>query len=157
MKPILFLDFDGVIRVDDDNNLLSSFDFSADRIGSLYNLVRSVGAEVVVTSDWRTFESESKIRELISPLDRVLHQDWATRVTGSRWQEIQLWLMAHPGVEKFAVLDDYLPHFEGATRYLMDKLVLCSNRYGYIPHKMDRKLEDLLRPRNQEVPPDLSL
>ena len=116
---VLFLDFDGVINsakhfkslpperaaseVEYDDR---SFDKVA--IGRLNRIVKDTGCEVVVSSSWRLMYPLGKLcgilrrhgfcGRLLDATEDMPH--------GCRGDEIQRWLDEHPGVERFAIVDD---------------------------------------------------
>lgn len=139
-EKILFLDFDGVIRLGpEDGGGLFKFEprFCADRLRRLRWLCGHTGARVVVTSDWRHMESRQQMEAHLSPwLVDYLHADWSTAVHGKRWQEVALWLAAHH-VDRYAILEDFRPHFEGAPAGMRDCVFWCNNRHGLVPSIVD--------------------
>ncbi len=143
---IVFLDFDGVIRVPIDGGWATAdtYDFCQSRMKALSHVLERTGAKIVVSSDWRNFNEEDNCRKYLSPyLEPYLHEDWMTPVTGYRWKEIERWLDEHPGVDKFVAVDDLAMHFEDCGPLMRRNLVLCSSRYGIVPDIL-RKIEMLL-------------
>lgn len=143
---IVFLDFDGVIRVPIDGGWLGgdTYGFCQGRMKALSRVLERTGAKIVVSSDWRNFGEEEYCRRQLAPyLDDHLHEDWMTPIIGHRWKEIERWLDEHPGVEKFVAIDDLLMHFEGCGEVMSKNLVLCSSRHGLVPELLMR-IETLL-------------
>ena len=140
-EKILFLDFDGIIRLGPaESDGLFRFEprFCADRLRRLRWLCSHTGARVVVTSDWRHMETREQIESHLAPwLVDYLHPDWRTAVHGKRWQEVALWLAGHP-VAEYAILEDFRPHFEAAPSSMLDRVFWCNNRHGIVPEIIDR-------------------
>jgi histidinol phosphatase-like enzyme len=130
---ILFLDLDGVVRVPTGKARLGEddFDFCQERIGMLSEFVEQTGVKIVISSDWRLFETREGIeRNLSRNLAGNFHDDWMTPILGKRWKEIETWLGTHPEATSFAVVDDFLPHFEDCANRISERLVLCDTRIG---------------------------
>jgi len=142
--PIIFLDFDGVIRVEGGNDggwAMPSIDFQPDRMKMISRICEKTGAKIVISSDWRS-DGFDKISRLISPyLSPHIHEDWATEIRGYRWAEIERWLSNHPEVTKYAILDDMAVHFDGCPKAMADRLVLCTNRFGFVLQLASRVME----------------
>ena len=141
---ILFLDFDGVIRVATQGGWVTDDDcqFCGERIKRVAWCCRELGAQVVVSSDWRNMENRGEIEKLLgSRLGGLLHDDWMTPITGHRWNEIQAWLVRHPEVTEYVILDDFAQHFTAAPQAMRDRLVLCSSRHGFVPELVPRVME----------------
>jgi hypothetical protein len=123
-NSVLFLDFDGVVRIADR--------FCGDRIRLLADILEPTGARVVISSDWRG-DGQEKCREYLgSRLSRLFHPDWCIPVKGERWAEIRAWLKDHPDFENYCILDDFKFHFTGAPDNMLDRLILCTNRHGLL-------------------------
>jgi hypothetical protein len=143
---ILFLDLDGVVRVPTGKARLGEddFDFCQERIGMLSEFVEQMGVKIVISSDWRLFETRDEIkRNLSRNLAGSFHDDWMTPILGKRWKEIDTWLGTHPEVTSFAVVDDFLPHFEDCGSRISKRLVLCDTRTGITDGKL-REIENIL-------------
>jgi hypothetical protein len=101
---------------------------------TLREVAQITGCRYVVSSDWRNMGNRKEIEGHLSPyLSDMLHDDWATPITGHRWNEIQAWLARHPEVDDYAILDDFAQHFDGAPSAMLSRLLLCTNRYGLTP------------------------
>lgn len=127
-RRVVFLDIDGVL-----NTRESRLDHAADRgfdrtcVARLNRLVEQTGAEVVLSSSWRTFVAPEEAQAMLervgfvgrlvdrtprrTELDPSVHR----RLSGTeppadvRWPrgyEIQQWLDAHDDVEGIVILDD---------------------------------------------------
>lgn len=147
-KPskIVFLDFDGVVRVipsveDDSRLIIPPPEFSKSKLSMLAEWCNAVGAKVVVSSDLRevnTLEETDNKKEVLSWIspampEELLHEDWCTPVRGPRHKEIEIWLNSHPEVVEYLVIDDTAVHFEDASPAMKNRLILTSNRFGLLP------------------------
>ena len=133
---ILMLDIDGVL-----NSEKTLQRTTAGYIGIDPHLAFLIGKitlaipdlKIVLSSTWRLWhESKKEVEKRVCPLfDVTPHLR-----NGSRGEEIQAWLDAHPEVEKYAILDDdtdmlesQLPNFfqtffhEGLTEEIMEKVI----------------------------------
>ncbi len=145
---VIFLDFDGVIRVDqhDGGWLMAGTGpaFCSRRIGWLVEVCENTGAKIVVSSDWRRFSDEAGyLASKIGRLAEHLHEDHVTPVTGTRHKEVAQWLDEHPEVRHFAILEDQLRLFAGCNTSMYQRIVLCSNRFGLVPELVKRIYEKL--------------
>lgn len=145
---VIFLDFDGVIRVAVDGGWIAAdqAEFCRGRMKMLGEICRSTGAALVVSSDWRHLENLEEIKGYLSPyLTPHLHEDWRTPICGSRWKEVARWLRDHDEVDRYAILEDFAPHFEGCDQEMQSRVVLCTNRYGLVPELAGRVTQLLSR------------
>jgi hypothetical protein len=147
---ILFLDFDGVIRLCPDFNTRGEIPdpvFSIPKMEILADICKTTGTSVVISSEHRKHLTKmGVIDKLTGNLARHLHRNWATPVIPgvNRWAEIFSWLDAYGDqIEHFAILDDYAPHFRDAPPGIRSKLVLCNNRHGFVPELKDSLIEKL--------------
>lgn len=141
---VIFLDFDGVIRVAVDGGWIAAdqAEFCQGRMKMLGEVCRETAAKIVVSSDWRNLENLDEIRALLAPyLARYLHEDWATPICGHRWNEVARWLRDHDEVARYAILEDFAPHFDGCSQEMHARLVLCTNRYGLVPELAGRVIQ----------------
>lgn len=143
--PIIFLDFDGVIRIATDDTGRTS-EFCQGRMAMLASICSDTGAKIVVSSDWRNAGNLAEIRDHLSPyLAGYLHADWATPICGHRWNEIARWMIGRR-VRSYAILDDFAPHFDGCPPEMADRLVLCSGRFGLLAPLAQRVRQHLVAP-----------
>ncbi len=152
-RSVVFLDFDGVIRVavSTDWDASTAFDFCQKRMEILRKVALITGVRYVVSSDWRHLSKRGEIESHLSPyLAELLHEDWATPVTGHRWNEVQRWLFRHPEVSHYAILDDFAPHFDGCPQAMLDRLLLCTNRHGVTP-KIAARLIAMFPPQEEKL------
>lgn len=146
---IIFLDFDGVIRVAAAGVGLTAdpAEFCHGRMRLLAAACMQTGARIVVSSDWRNLDNRSQIENHLSPwLASYLHEDWATPICGHRWNEVERWLSHHPEVTGYAILEDFAPHFEGCPAAMKARLVLCNNRHGLVTSLIPALLQRLADP-----------
>jgi hypothetical protein len=104
---VIFLDIDGVL-----NNSTLLYHYGSEFIDGdmtelLFEIVRSTGARVVLSSSWRLYKSSKKLVEDalgvygIEILDVTPHMPRMRRC-----REISRWLKSNAGVEEYAILDD---------------------------------------------------
>lgn len=151
IPSVIFLDFDGVIRLALDEGWTGSTGaaFCQIRMKTLREVSQKTGARFVISSDWRHMDNLEEIQRHLSPfLADLLHPDWATPITGHRWNEVALWLIRHPEVTTYAILEDFAPHFEGCPPSMAARLLLCSNRFGLVP-EITQRLIRLLSPNER--------
>lgn len=161
MKPVIFLDMDGVLNntsmdweshkakaeapyIVDDNNL-----------DQLERLVLVLDPYVVISSTWRITCSkdfmQKRLGEIVGP---ALHEDWRTKkLPGIRGLEIQDWLERNVGdnfwtFKDFLILDDdqdflwhqpliHIDHGTGLTERDVERaLALFKAKSAQIPEKL---------------------
>ena len=111
---VLFLDIDGVVnRAATPGRDVGRLCFDRGLAGIVRDVVRAVpDLRVVLSSSWREVEKSRAIieRRVVPCFDVTPVFDDADDVRG---YEIQAWLDLHPGVTRYAILDDdcdMLPH-----------------------------------------------
>ncbi len=158
-RKIIFLDIDGPLN--NERTLLSKADRFPGRsaigdriaIGRLNRICHDAGAQIVISSTWRRFDSHDTINWLCYyGLDvDLVHEDWRTKyltikkeVCGleceqevRRGAEVLEWLSRHPEVTHHAIIDDDHDFYPGQP------LVHCSYRNGLLVEDFE-KLEQLL-------------
>lgn len=137
----LFLDFDGVVRVEDPNvsGWSSGFatDFQADKFRIVKDALIHTQSILVISSDWKDFGYEvvSTILDENGLLD-YLHHDWSTprltRYPYRRWNEVEMWLAEHQP-KGYCILEDMKPNFYGCPPEMNDRIVWTNNRMGLQP------------------------
>ena len=128
---VVFLDFDGVIRLGRYEACGFKSHFCPDKIDGLAVALKRSCASVVITSDWRNASNQDEIRGFLGgELSMMMHTDWATPICGHRWNEVQRWLTRHPEVVRYAILDDFEPHFSGCPPEMRQRLVVCDSDQG---------------------------
>jgi len=141
---VVFLDFDGVIRVPDPAYPLEAL-FCAERMGRVRELLEMCDAQLVVSSDWRLHHSFERILGILEPrIEREkLHRDWRTpslrdadrEEAAPRGAEILTWLFHHPECENFVILDDMPRRF---FPLLGDHLVSCNLVDGFCDSSLEK-------------------
>lgn len=128
--PIIFLDFDGVIRLEDE--------FREGPLKLVADLAEAFQAKVVITSDWRLQLDREEITALLGIIlpdaAKLLHTDWGTPDLGrdQRWREIRAWRYKWGPSGPFLILDDQAKLFEGADEETRMRTVICSDRHGFV-------------------------
>lgn len=123
---VLFLDFDGVLNhsdffqsfLDEHDQLIAPIPNADERldgacVAQLNRVVEATGAKIVVSSTWRLFRSVSELQTILNRFGFVGEVIDKTTTLNQynydrRSKEIDLWLLEHPEVEMFAVVDDDL-------------------------------------------------
>jgi hypothetical protein len=140
-KNIIFLDFDGVIRVQmKEGHQIDKFEFCPDRVNTLAAICKMFDAKIVLSTDWR---QHPKVFDFIPRLIPYIHEDSKTLVKGHRWEEVFDWLSSHPDTDNYAILEDLDVHFEDAPQMMKDRIVWCDSVTG-IDKEGFAKLTDLL-------------
>ena len=138
----IFVDVDGVLNCSKTQKRLDiSHEFffvDTRKVLRLRDIVERTGAQLVLSSTWR-FGADPKAFylekmaycELLEEFRRVRCPVW-TDITpylpsAKRWQEINAWLILHPEVDEFIILDDW---GEDEFHPMMDRLVKCDARFG---------------------------
>lgn len=116
MKPVIFLDFDGVLNNSSGSehtntghiNEGKSLKFDPVNVEVLKSLLGKVSADVVICSSWRNDMDLAGLRKLFKdfglPGDRIVSKTGPVEET--RGEEIEKWLNAHPQVNNFVIVDD---------------------------------------------------
>ena len=103
----------------------------------LRDIVERTGAELVLSSTWRygadpnsLYIEKYALRELVTEFKRVRCPLWVDMTPiiprSKREREIYTWLLQHPEVENFVILDDVWEELE----FYKDRLVQTSMFYG---------------------------
>lgn len=141
MKTI-FVDVDGVLNTIKSTRRLAcchEFPFVDTRkVLRLREIVERTGAKLVLSSTWRfgadqraLYIEREALRELVAEFRRLRCPLWFDITPylprAKRWQEINAWLLLHPEVEEYIILDDW---GENEFRPMMGHLVKCDPRKG---------------------------
>ena len=157
----IFLDIDGCINCSKTTKRLESapdFTFVDTRkVLRLRNIVERTGAQLVLSSTWR-FGADPKAFylekmaycELLEEFRRVRCPIW-TGITpylpsAKRWQEINAWLILHPEVDEYIILDDW---GEDEFRPMMSHLVKCDPREGLTKERAELAIQMLGEKENE--------
>jgi hypothetical protein len=114
--PVLFLDVDGVLNstrylkenpgVFDHREEWRAFDPVA--VARLEQVLSRTGAVIVVSSTWRITNTEEQLLDFLhrrgAPSARIV--GITPVLTGYRGDEIKSYLKDHPGITRFAIVDD---------------------------------------------------
>jgi HAD domain in Swiss Army Knife RNA repair proteins len=131
MKPIVFLDIDGVARP---NTKPNNYLLNAKNVALLNKAFEFMGAEIVVSSNWRLthpigfFNSHFGGRVIGKTRDL----DYKHLGEHCRWHEILKFMESHIG-RNFYVLDDQAYHFPKG----ISQLVLCNEQAGFNMESFD--------------------
>ena len=116
MSNIIFLDFDGVVRIANKKANGIEAEFCLERLSLVEKLAIECNAKVVISSDWRESNTHEGICDILSGGIKapIFHDDWSTpvmRFTKSgiiipRGVEILTWLYRNKNTNKFIILDD---------------------------------------------------
>ena len=151
----IFLDIDGCINcAATTKRLQSAPDFTfvdTRKVLRLRDIVERTGAKLVLSSTWRFgadptafFLEREALRELVAEFRRVRCPLWFDVTPylprAKRWQEINAWLLLHPEVEEFIILDDW---GEDEFRPMMDHLVQCDPRFGLTKERAELAIQML--------------
>lgn len=119
MNKILFLDIDGVCN---DRETLERRDGGVIGINPamaarVKRIVKETGCSVVLSSSWRFGERGREVvrKHVCDFISTTPRSD-----SGFRGDEIASWLASHPGVDKYAILDDDADFHPGQTRFETD-------------------------------------
>jgi len=121
---VLFLDIDGVLNCHNTPQSSAGWiGIDPEMLSQLKKIIVDTGVEIVLSSSWRIPENwreELKLAGCPIPiLDRTPFHKGLT----SRGSEIKAWLDEHPGVTKFACLDDN-------TDFHKDQKLFLTKFYG---------------------------
>lgn len=110
---ILFLDIDGVLKrytgTKDPNPIDGLDDFVPEAVEALNELIRVLGAQIVIISSWRigkTTETLQDILEIRGVEGKVIGKTNYLYSAEGRGQEIREWMEENGFPENFLILDD---------------------------------------------------
>ena len=117
----------------------------------LREIVERTGAQIILSSSWRLgadpkafYLEREALRELEKEFRRVRCPIWTDATPylprAKRWQEINAWLLLHPEVEEYIILDDW---GEDEFRPMMDHLVKCDARFGLTKERAELAIQML--------------
>jgi HAD domain in Swiss Army Knife RNA repair proteins len=111
MKPILFLDIDGVLnsqswyRRRPERPWCDKHEIDPEAFFLLRAVVAMTGCEIVISSSWRIGRSLEELRALLPSLP-IIDKTPVMTTGHTRGAEVDQWLKAHPEVTAFACIDD---------------------------------------------------
>lgn len=132
MKPILFLDIDGVLNEFGTQPEGGMLGIQRDKSDRLKRVLYTVDCDIVLSSTWRIIgknlaKVEKMLEEMyVAPLYDLTPRGGKTEggiyIGMSRGDEIKQWLKAHPDHTRFVVLDDdvYPDEFPDANQVHTD-------------------------------------
>lgn len=158
---LIFLDVDGVLNTPRTQRRLkvcNEFTFVDTRkVLRLRDVVERTGAKLVLSSTWRFgadpkafFIEREALRELVAEFRRLRCPLWFDITPwfprAKRWQEVNGWLIQHPEVESFIILDDMgMEEF----RPMMDHLVKCDPCKGLTKERAELAIKMLGEKENE--------
>lgn len=116
---VIFLDIDGVIQSPrycvaiNETGWLSAFEPAA--MHMVQRLIVDANAKIVISSSWRIGATDRQLKQLFrccgfKRIALAFHDDWQTKqingFSAKRGHEIAEWLIRHPEVENYVILDD---------------------------------------------------
>lgn len=115
MKPIIFLDIDGVLvsyaRLKDRHPIDGEHDFVHESVEALNHLIKELDADIVISSSWRIGKSIEMLQEILDLRGVKGKVVGKTRysfsqIDGGRGQEIREWMEENGMPETFLIIDD---------------------------------------------------
>lgn len=156
MKKIIFLDFDGVMDTAYYNHVLNSQGlpecdeygavFDPDCVENLKYIIEQTGADLVVTSSWKSMMSYKDILEMWEKRQLpVFVTDTTPTISRRRGDEIDLWLTDCPTDCQYVIIDDLdASHF---YTHHYPRLLVVNPYYG-LDRETAEKAVKLLNPNN---------
>lgn len=150
MKPVIFLDFDGVLNTYRNWGRFPKAEaLTPELVDRVHRLCKEFDADIVISSAWRTIYTLPELRSLLEkrghlPADRVIDRtpDWKGPFS-QRGQEIKEWLNANGRRETpFIILDDL---YAGAFTGLEKHHVQTTLHDGFTEEKYAEAAENLRR------------
>ena len=156
----IFVDVDGVLNTSKTMRRLdccNEFTFvDIRKVLRLRDIVERTGAKLVLSSTWRFgampnafFLEKEALRELVAEFRRVRCPLWFDITPylprAKRWQEINAWLILHPEVEEFVILDDVGEELKPFN----DKLVLTNMHDGLTKERAELAIQMLGEKENE--------
>ena len=151
----MLISADGVLNTNKTNRRLACCQeikfVDTRKVLRLRDIVGRTGAQLVLSSTWRFgamsdafYLEKLAYCELLEEFRRVRCPIW-TDITpylphAKRWQEINAWLLLHPEVEDYIIIDDW---GEDEFRPMMDRLVKCDARFGLTKERAELAIKML--------------
>ena len=159
-ESIVFLDIDGVLNCRGTKDRIGQITgIEGDKIGLLKEIVDILDADIILTSTWREFWNENLSKDGITNwkgntrkrYGRYLNlrfADYGLTIAGKtidiHWSrrsgEVLEWLGRHPGVRRFAIIDDEDFRWDeyGLGRHWVSTMEERSHRPSAIGHGLTR-------------------
>ena len=112
---ILFLDVDGVLNCKTTNFKTSLWPFDRHKAFLVGRILDKTDAKLVLSSSWR--HHPDGVATVEKHVFKVYDKTPVLSGTYNRGYEIKAWLDDHPGVEKYAILDDDDDMIEGQVLF----------------------------------------
>lgn len=151
---VIFLDIDGVLNSDEyfektTNLNIQGIESEIDvtKIELLKKAIDETGAKVVLSSTWRYLRKVQYLKELLSHYG-ISITDSTPFLENKRGLEIKQWLVNHPEVEDFVILDDEV--FDFYNQGLLEKLIKMSdgidgNGYSYGEGLQPKNINEIIK------------
>lgn len=131
MKPILFLDIDGVLNEFGSQPGGGMLGIQADKVVRLKRILDTVPCDVVISSTWRIIgRNLAKVEAMLDNIGHEIHSvtpqggktEGGLYLALKRGDEIKAWLALNPQRTRFVVLDDdvYPDEFPDANQVHTD-------------------------------------
>lgn len=146
---LIFLDLDGVLRLLCELTLLRDYPtdllacpgqppayFDSACVWRLNRLLKAAGAQFVIISTLRAVHPWELIVEALlkASVDlSAMHADANVPWTGVRGNDIQQWLLRHPEVTSWCVLDDEMRHYDDWVPPMRAHVFATCSRFGLQP------------------------
>lgn len=104
------------------------YDWNKNAVSLLHNLLSSCDAEIVLSSDWRQTKTLDDMKTLmkIHKLDQYLTEMVPeTREWSWKYEDIPVYLKAHPNLTKYVIIDDM-----NMEKYFRGRFVYCERFLG---------------------------
>ncbi len=131
---VIFLDIDGVLNSDEYFDKIKNLnivgiqsEIDIEKIKMLNMVINETMAKVVLTSSWRYTRNAQELKKLL--LEYGIPADSTPFIQNERGLEIKQYLLEHPDVEDFVIVDDEV--FDSYDDELIKKLVKISNGNGH--------------------------
>lgn len=101
------------------------YDWDQQAIERLRKLCVEIPAEIVISSDWRTYSPLSRLKDYfrIHDLDHYITGELAETRGKSRCDEVTVYLRNHPDIQRFVILDD--AHVRDFQTHYPEHFVYC--------------------------------
>jgi len=142
---VIFLDIDGVLvtrnsvkyqyqNFPDD----TSIRFGKSAVKNLNKLIRRTKAEIVISSTWRLFHSLEDLQNIFKKqgirgkiISTTSIEKAPVEIDIPRGQKITAWLVQHPEVEKYVIIDDDVQ--ADCIQFHPNNCVETSYKFGFSP------------------------